>query len=409
VIQASRGARLVTAHPHMMANYGRLEINIVRGEGCWLYDESGNAYLDLVAGIAVCALGHAHPRIARAVAEQAATLVHVSNLVHHEPAGTLADRLAALSGFDAVFFCNSGGEANEAAIKLARKHAWRRGEKDRNVILAANGSFHGRTMGALAATDNPAYHEGFEPLPRGFAHVPFNDVAALEAAIDATTACFLVEPVQGESGVVPATKEYLEAARRLCDERGALLIFDEVQCGMGRLGRLFAHQFYDVRPDAFTLAKSLANGLPIGALIVRGEAATSLRPGDHGTTFGGSPVPAAAALEHLAIRDVVDLDAHVTAIGTLLRAELAAIARDHADAFEEPRGHGLMLGLPVREPLKASDFIPHGLDNALFINAAGRNTLRFVPPLILSAEEVRIAAQRLRETIAATRGSARSR
>jgi acetylornithine/N-succinyldiaminopimelate aminotransferase len=409
VIQASRGARLVTAHPHLMANYGRLEINIVRGEGCWLYDESGNAYLDLVAGIAVCALGHAHPRIARAVAEQAATLVHVSNLVHHEPAGTLADRLAALSGFDAVFFCNSGAEANEAAIKLARKHAWRRGEKNRNVILAASGSFHGRTMGALAATDNPAYHEGFEPLPRGFAHVPFNDVAALEAAIDATTACFLVEPVQGESGVVPATKEYLHAARRLCDERGALLIFDEVQCGMGRLGRLFAHQFYDVRPDAFTLAKSLANGLPIGALIVRGEAATSLRPGDHGTTFGGSPVPAAAALEHLAIRDVVDLDAHVTAIGALLRAELAAIAREDADMFEEPRGHGLMLGLPVREPYQAKDFVPHGLDNGLFINAAGRNTLRFVPPLILSAEEVRIAAQRLRVTIAAARGSARPR
>ncbi len=408
-IVSSRGPRLVTRHPHLMANYRRLEINIVRGEGCWLYDESGNAYLDLVAGIAVCALGHAHPRIARAVADQAATLVHVSNLVHHEPAGMLADRLAELSGFDAVFFCNSGSEANEAAIKLARKHAWRRGDRNRNVILAATGSFHGRTMGALTATDNAAYHEGFEPLPRGFAHTAFNDVAALEAAIDETTACFVVEPVQGESGVVPASKKYLQAARRLCDERGALLIFDEVQCGMGRIGRLFAHQYYDVRPDAFTLAKSLANGLPIGTLIVRGAAAAALQPGDHGTTFGGSPVPAAAALEHLAIRDVVDLDAHVTAIGNLLRAELAAIARDHPDTFDEPRGLGLMLGLPVREPLEAREFIPHGLDHGLFINAAGRNTLRFVPPLILSAEEVRIAAQRLRETIAATRGSARSR
>src|SRR6202048_1119019 len=183
-----------------MANYGRLGITMVRGGGCWLFDESGNAYLDLVAGIAVCALGHAHPRIARAVAEQAATLVHVSNLVHHEPAGTLADRLAELSGFDAVFFCNSGAEANEAAIKLARKHAWRRGEKDRNVILAAKGSFHGRTLGALTATDNPAYHEGFGPLPLGFAHVAFNDVGALDAAIDETTARFLVDPGQGASG-----------------------------------------------------------------------------------------------------------------------------------------------------------------------------------------------------------------
>src|SRR5581483_9227174 len=177
-ISASRNPGLLTQYPHVMANYKRLEINVVRGHGCWLYDEGGNAYLDFVAGIAVCALGHAHPRIARAIAEQAATLVHVSNLVHHEPAGTLADRLAELSGFDAVFFCNSGAEANEAAIKLARKHAWRRGEKNRNVVLAAKGSFHGRTLGALAATDNAAYHEGFEPLPLGFAHVPFNDVDA---------------------------------------------------------------------------------------------------------------------------------------------------------------------------------------------------------------------------------------
>jgi predicted acetylornithine/succinylornithine family transaminase len=385
-----------------MANYGRLEINIVRGEGCWLYDESGNAYLDLVAGIAVCALGHAHPRIARAVAEQAATLVHVSNLVHHEPAGTLADRLAELSGFDAVFFCNSGAEANEAAIKLARKHAWRRGEKNRNVILAAHGSFHGRTLGALAATDNPAYHEGFEPLPLGFAHVPFNDIEALDAAIDETTACFLVEPVQGESGIVPATREYLRAARRICDERGALLIFDEVQCGMGRLGRLFAHQLYDVTPDAFTLAKSLANGLPIGALIVRGAAAASLQPGDHGTTFGGSPVPAAAALEHLAIRDVVDIDAQVTTAGLLLTDELAAIAREYSDVFEAPRGIGLMLGLPVREGHEAKTFVTRGLDHGVFLNAAGRNTLRFVPPLIISNDEIREAAVRLRATIDAT-------
>jgi predicted acetylornithine/succinylornithine family transaminase len=401
-IVVSRGARLVTRHPHVMQNYRQLEINIVRGEGCWLFDESGNAYLDLVAGIAVCALGHAHPRIARAVAEQAATLVHVSNLVHHEPAGTLADRLAELSGFEAVFFCNSGAEANEAAIKLARKHAWRKGETERNVILAAHGSFHGRTFGALAATDNPAYQEGFGPLPGGFRFVDFNDPAALEDAIDEHTACFLVEPVQGESGIVPATHEYLAAARRLCDERGALLIFDEVQCGMGRIGRLFAHQVYDVVPDAFTLAKSLANGLPIGALIVGAKAASSLGPGDHGTTFGGSPVPAAAALEHLAIRDVVDLDAHVEGVGAVLRAELLAIATDFPHAFEAPRGLGLMLGLPVREPLVAADFVKHGLDHGLFINAAGRNTLRFVPPLIISADEIRDGAVRLRATIADT-------
>ena len=396
------GARLVTRHPHLMANYARQEINIVRGEGVYLFDESGNRYIDLVAGIAVCALGHAHPRITRAIADQAATLVHCSNLYHHEPAGTLADRLAELSGFDTVFFCNSGSEANEGAIKLARKHAWRKGEKERTTILAANGSFHGRTFGSLSATDNPAYKEGFEPLPGGFAFTPFNDIDALSKAIDDRTAAFIVEPVQGESGVLPATSEFLAAARDFCTQRGALLIFDEVQCGMGRLGRLFASQFYDVQPDAFTLAKSLANGLPIGALIVRGDAATSLKPGDHGTTFGGSPVPAAAALEHLAIRDVLDLDAHVDHVGALLRSELAAIAHEWPKVFEQPRGHGLMLGLPVRDTHKAADFVPHGLDFGLIINAAGRNTLRFIPPLIISPDEIRDAMGRLRATIEAT-------
>jgi acetylornithine/succinyldiaminopimelate/putrescine aminotransferase len=214
----------------------------------------------------------------------------------------------------------------------------------------------------------------------------------------------LVEPVQGESGVVPATQAYLEAARRICDERGALLIFDEVQCGMGRLGRLLAHQTYGVIPDAFTLAKSLANGLPIGALIVRGDAAAALQPGDHGTTFGGSCVPAAAALEHLAIRDVIDLDAHVIAMGALLRDELAAIARDYPDAFEEPRGTGLMLGLPVRDPHEAKDFVRNGLDAGVFLNAAGRNTLRFVPALIIGADEIRDAVQRVRRAIEITLG-----
>jgi acetylornithine/N-succinyldiaminopimelate aminotransferase len=403
-LSVGNGPRIVTRHPHLLANYARVDINIVRGEGVWLFDESGNPYLDLVAGIAVCALGHAHPQIARAVAEQAATLVHVSNLYHHEPAGTLADRLAELSGFDAVFFCNSGAEANEAAIKLARKHAFRRGETKRTTILAAHGSFHGRTLGALAATDNPKYKEGFEPLPLGFAWTPFNDIGALDAAIDDTTACFLVEPVQGESGVVPATREYLHAVRRLCDERGALLIFDEVQCGMGRLGPLFASQFFDVRPDAFTLAKSLANGLPIGALLVRGAAAGALRPGDHGTTFGGSPVPAAAALEHLRVRDAIGLEAHVAVVGELLRNELAAIARSWPRVFGEPRGHGLMLGLPVLEPHVAAGFVAPALDEGLLINAAGRNTLRFVPPLIIRADEVGEAMARLRRTIATVLG-----
>jgi acetylornithine/N-succinyldiaminopimelate aminotransferase len=402
----SKGARIVTRHPHLMANYARQEVNFVRGEGVYLFDESGNRYIDMVAGLAVCALGHAHPRIARAIADQAATLVHCSNLYHHEPAGTLADKLAALSGFDAVFFCNSGAEANEGAIKLARKFAWRKEEGERTTILSTYGSFHGRTFAALSATDAPAYKEGFEPLPAGFAFTAFNDIAALEKAIDHRTAAFIVEPVQGESGVMPATREFLAAARDLCTQRGALLIFDEVQVGMGRLGRLFGHQLYDVTPDVFTLAKALANGLPIGALVVRGDAATGLRPGDHGTTFGGSPVPCAAALEHLAIREVIDLDGHVETVGAILRTELEAIAKDRPDVFETPRGHGLMLGLPVRDPVKASDFVPRAFDFGLVINAAGRNTLRFIPPLIITAEQMREAVAKLRQTIASTLGVA---
>ena len=399
-IETRASGSLAKRHPHLMQNYGRAEINFVGGEGVWLIEDNGDRYLDLVAGIAVCALGHAHPRIARAIADQALTLVHCSNLYYHEPAGTLADRLAEAAGFDSVFFCNSGAEANEAAIKLARKFAYRNGQTERTTILAANGSFHGRTFGALAATDNPAYKLGFEPLPGGFAFTPLNDIAALEAAIDERTAAFIIEPIQGESGVMPATREFLAAARALCDQHGALLIFDEIQCGMGRLGKLCAWQYFDVKPDIVTMAKALANGLPIGAILVGGSPATGLRPGDHGTTFGGSPVPAAAALEHLNIREVIDLDAHVTTVGKLLFAGLVEIAAENPTVFELPRGHGLMIGLPVRPPHTAAAFVPVALRYKLLINAAGRNTLRFVPPLIITEEDVREALARLRATVA---------
>ncbi|MGH7685166.1 MAG: aspartate aminotransferase family protein, partial [Vulcanimicrobiaceae bacterium] len=321
MIAPTGGSLPAIQHPHLLQNYTRANINFIRGEGVWLIDDGGERYLDLVAGIAVCALGHAHPAIVGAIAAQAATLVHCSNLYHHEPAGELATKLAELSGYERVFFCNSGTEANEAAIKLARKRAFRLGQKDRNVIVACRNSFHGRTMGALAATDNQKYHEGFEPLPGGFTFTPLNDVAALETAIDEHTAAFIVEPVQGESGVFPATLEFLQAARQITTQRGALLIFDEIQTGMGRTGKLFAYQRLGVRPDVVTLAKALANGLPIGAILVDSEAVTALQPGDHGTTFGGSPVPCAAALAHLNLRDRMDLDKHVNAMGELLMQE----------------------------------------------------------------------------------------
>jgi predicted acetylornithine/succinylornithine family transaminase len=372
----------------LLPTYARTPITIVSGEGCELVDDRGRRYLDFLAGIAVCALGHAHPAIAGAVAEQARRLVHVSNLYHHEPSETLAAKLVELSGLSGVFFCNSGTEANEAAIKLTRKLAHRNGETQRTTILACEGSFHGRTMGALAATANARYREGFEPLPAGFAFVPFNDCEALERAIDGTVAAFIVEPVQGESGVRVATPEFLETARRLCDERGALLIFDEVQCGTGRLGSMFAFQTFGVVPDVVTLAKALANGLPIGALIAGPRAAEGFAPGDHGSTFGGSPVPAAAALVHLRLREELSLDAAVRQRSERLFAGLRLLLQRHARLLSDVRGVGLMAGLEVREPWTAAGVADAARERGLLIGTAGGNTVRLTPPLIVNDAQI---------------------
>jgi len=384
----------------LLANYNRAPVTFVRGEGCYLYDDRGGRYLDFIAGIAVCALGHSHPAIAQAVAEQAKTLVHASNLYHHEPAGTLARELVKRSGLARAFFCNSGTEANEAAIKLARKRAYRNGEKERTTILACTGSFHGRTLGALAATDNASYHEGFGPLPQGFAFTPFNDVAELERSVDQRVAGFIVEPVQGESGVHPATPEFLTAARRLCDERGVLLIFDEIQCGMGRLGPLFAFERYGVKPDVVTIAKALANGLPIGAMLVAECAIDVLRPGDHGSTFGGSPVPAAAALAHLRVREEIDLPSNVIAREVELMTVLSELAREFPAIFSAPRGMGLLAGLPLREPYVAADAVTLLRERGLLVGSGGGNTLRFAPPLVVESQHINEARIVLRDASA---------
>ena len=373
----------------LLENYRRAPVTFVAGDGCELIDDAGKRYLDFVGGIAVCALGHAHPAIAGAIERQARKLLHVSNLYGHEPAATLARALAARSGLDRVFFCNSGTEANEAAIKLARKFAFRRGHRERNVILSCTGGFHGRTMGALAATANAAYHEGFAPLPGGFRAVPFNDISSLEAAFDDSVAALIVEPVQGESGVFPATAQFLERARELCTKHCALLIFDEVQCGMGRVGPLFAFQAYGIKPDVVTLAKALANGLPIGAMLVRESFAGALQPGDHGSTFGGSPVPCAAALAHLRVRDEVHLEAHVDGISEHLFHGLRALSARYPDVFGMPRGMGLLAGLPVLDPHDGEAIVEHLRERSfILVNKAGSNTVRFVPPLIVTHDQV---------------------
>lgn len=384
-----------------LATYKRAPLTIVAGDGCHLIDDRGRRYLDCIGGLAVAALGHAHPAIAEAVASQARTLTHAGNLYHHEPAGSLARELVRLAGMQGAFFCNSGTEANEAAIKLARKWAYRRGERKRNVILACSGSFHGRTLGALTATATASYKEGFQPLPDAFEFVPFNDVGALRDAMDERVAALIVEPVQGESGVHVAQPEFLAAARRLCSERGALLIFDEVQCGMGRTGSLFAHQQLGVKPDAVTLAKALANGLPIGVLLANARAASGFQPGDHGSTFGGSPIPCAAALAHLRLRDELDLDAQVQARSQQLFQALTKLATSYPSILGEPRGMGLLIGAPVLDPYEASAIVESARSYGLLIGSAAGNTLRFAPPLIISKQEIALAVSILGSVVEA--------
>lgn len=390
----------VAAHsPALLPTYNRAPVTFVAGEGCELIDDTGRRYLDFLAGIAVCALGHAHPAIADAVSEQARRLVHASNLYHHEPASTLARELVRRSGLTGAFFCNSGTEANEAAIKLARKRAFRNGEPKRRTILACSGSFHGRTMGALAATANAAYREGFEPLPGGFAFTPFNDTAALDIAIDDSVAAFIVEPVQGESGVHVAERAFLERARRLCDERDALLVFDEVQCGMGRIGPTFAFQYFGVVPDAVTVAKALANGLPIGAVLAGDRAASGFAPGDHGSTFGGSPIPCAAALAHLRVRDELALENAVAERSQQLHAGLEGLALRNARLLGDVRGVGLLLAIDVHAPFLASDVATRTRELGLLIGTAGGNSIRFSPPLIVSSADIERALSMLDDAV----------
>lgn len=369
----------------LMNTYGRLPVRAVKGEGVWLYDEAGTRYLDLVAGVAVNGLGHAHARLVAALAEQLGTLIHCSNLYEIPLAEAAATRVARLAGMDTVFFCNSGCEANEAAIKLARLWAHNKGIANPHVLVTDK-SFHGRTLATLSASGNAKIQAGFAPLMPGFVHVPYDDIAAMRAAAVAQPdiVAVLVEPIQGEGGVNVPSVQYLRDVRALCDEMGWLMMLDEIQTGVGRTGTWFAHQHAGIVPDVMSLAKGLGSGVPVGACVARGEAATTFKPGNHGSTFGGNPLACRAVLETLNIMDEDGLLAHATTMGDYLRSEFRRTIGE-LSGVKDIRGLGLMTGIELDRPCSA--LVKQGLAHGLLINVTSDTVIRLVPPLILQKTE----------------------
>ena len=375
---AARGAAVV------MNTYSRFPIAFDHGKGCYVWDMDGKKYLDFVAGIAVNSLGHGHEALSKKIAEQAQKLIHVSNLYYTEPQISLAEAICAHSGFDKVFFCNSGAESIEAALKIARKYATMKGKPGRDIITMEH-SFHGRTYGAVTATGQAKYQKGLDPLLPGVKHVPFNDLEALKAAVDENTCAILMEPIQGEGGIHPADKAYLEAVRALCDEKDIVLLFDEIQCGVGRTGELFAYQHYGVQPDGTTFAKGLAGGVPIGAFMATDRLSQAFQPGDHASTFGGNPLATAAGtvvMHELFENGVLE---NVKKQGEYLQQKLLE-CKEKYDIIADVRGVGLMQGIELTIP--ASDVIADSIAHGLLLVGAGTNVIRFVPPLIITKEEM---------------------
>ena len=378
------------ADKYLMQTGRRLPVTFVRGQGCLAYDEAGNEYLDLVAGIAVNLLGHSHPEVVAAVSAQAKTLIHTSNLYYTQPQVELARRLVELSFPSRVFFCNSGAEANETAIKIARKWG-ARNRAGAHQIITTLGSFHGRTLATVTAGGQPKYSDPFKPLPDGFTHVPYNDLDAIKAATSARTVAVMLEPVMGEIGIVPAKAGYLAGVRKWCDEQGLLLILDEVQTGLGRTGRWFAHHHHGITPDVMTLAKGLGGGVPIGACLAAPKADV-FEPGDHGSTFGGNPLACAAALAVLRVIERDGLVGHAAEMGEMLHSAL------HALGGKEVRGLGLMQAVEFAEP-RAKAFQQACLDARLIVNAVDDNSIRFVPPLIITTEQIDRAMHTMQQVL----------
>jgi acetylornithine/N-succinyldiaminopimelate aminotransferase len=390
--QNSEKETVALADKYLFRTYSRFPIALIRGEGCRLWDEDGKVYLDFVGGIAVCALGHSSPVVSRALDEQSKVLVHVSNLYYTRPQAELAQLLVEHSFADRVFFCNSGAEANEAAIKLARRYANEQFGSRRYGIISMMDSFHGRTMATLSATGQDKVRVGYDPLLEGFKFVPFSDLSALERALDGTICAVMVEPIQGEGGVVCPDPEYLKGVKALCKEREALLIFDEVQVGMGRTGRLFAHEHYGVTPDIMTLAKALGNGLPVGAMLSTEELSRFFGPGSHASTFGGTPLVTAVAkavLKTLLEEGWID---HCRETGAYFKERLKGLAQKH-DSIKDVRGLGLILGVQLDRP--GAPVVESCLKAGFLINCTHENVLRFIPPLVVTRDEI----DRLIETL----------
>ena len=380
----------------VMNTYGRQPLVLVKGAGCRVWDDQGREYLDLVAGLAVCNLGHAHPQVARAAAAQLAQLVHVSNLYYSTPMVELAELLVRLSFADRVFFANSGAEVNEGAIKLVRRYSRERFGPGRHRIICTENSFHGRTLGALSATGQSKFWEGFDPLLEGFLFVPFNDLKALAAAVDDSVCAVLLEPIQGEGGVCLPDADYLMGVRRLCAEKRLLLVLDEIQTGLGRTGRLFAHEHFGIQPDVMTLAKALAGGLPMGALLATAEVAGAFVPGAHASTFGGGPVIAAAATTALALLSDEKLLAAVRAKGDYLQKALLKLQAGFP-VIRQVRGLGLMWGLELAR--EGAPLVAACRERGVLVNCTQGNVIRLLPPLIVSTEELNRGLQVLEEAL----------
>lgn len=384
----SRGQEVV------MNTYGRFPIALVKGKGSYVWDANGKQYLDFVGGIAVCDLGHCPDELQQVIKEQAGLLWHVSNLYWIEPQVKLAEKLINISGLGKAFFCNSGAEANEAAIKLVRKYFFRQKEPQRNQIIVFKDSFHGRTLATLTATGQSKYQEGFAPLPEGFVYADYNDLVSVEKLINDQTAAIMLEPVQGEGGVNPADPVFLNSLRRICNREGILLVFDEVQCGVGRTGKFMACQSCGVLPDIVTMAKGLGGGFPIGAMLATDKAATGFLPGDHASTFGGNPLAAAVADKVVELVSAPVFLENVNKMGGYLRKSLEDI-RD--DRIVGVRGQGLMLGVEFKTPVK--DLVQICMQNGLLLLGAGPHVLRFVPPLNINEKEINQAAGILKQAL----------